>query len=313
MSKLINGKSKFFIPIVMLIAVLFVAIPSNPAHADFHDGIENLLDDLDDAVDDVGDAVDDSINEIKKVGRKVAEVAVQVGDKLYDFLKDMVQLIVGFHPSQLADVVTFSEDLCSVLPTVLENPKDYFGTELDFLEDQIPFADFLKEKVGFSLFDIHLPSGIKGIDPQTATSLELYEYNLYTVKPLSAIADMTASPFNIPAVLGSSLAGFCAEATEFYLSQQEGNQKLIEDIHHDLSRGGNNKNALFQLPNSADGYLEDVETVVIETVTTYEDLGMNVGRDVYKELARGQTNLDKGLYREAYKSFQSAYKKLTQS
>ena len=306
MSKLINGKLKFFIPVIMLMAVLFIVIPSQPAHA-------TLLDDIEDFFDDLGDAVDDSINEIKKVGRQVADVAVQVGDKLYGFLEDMVQLIVGFHPSQLADVATFSEELCLILPTVLENPKDYFGDELADLEAQVPFADFLEEKVGFSLFDIHLPEGVKGIDPQNSTPTELYEYKLYTVKPLSAVSNMVASPFNLPAVLGSSFAGFCAEATEFYLSQQDGEDALIEDIHHDLSRGGNNKNAQFQLPNSAGGYLEDVGAVVTETVTTYEDLGMNVGSDVYKELQRGENYFGRGLYREAYKSYQSAYKKLTQS
>lgn len=124
---------------------------------------------------------------------------------------------------------------------------------------------------------------------------------------------MSLDPFKIPAIIGSSFTGFCAEATEFYLGDKGDDNTLAADIHRDLSAGEDHKNAQYQLPNSAGGFLEDVVAVVSSTISKYEGLAMHIESDVYQHLERGQAYLSNGKYRKAYKAFQKLYKKLTKS
>ena len=282
----------------------------------------------------IGDVYDKVIEIYTKVKNmkndivnSVEDIFVNLWNKISEVITDLwnkiSSMILGLDPSDVADsVVSEVSDLrhCKDLPSELDTIMEGVWEQTRIDETPLPNEVVALIK-GVKFTDL----GIIGIDPTSPdlTIDELYKYRRKTVAPLNALSGMAVAYFKIPFKIGHSLAVTCAGAAELALIKRrlalsdQGEEDLliaqkdalIARIHDDLS-SDKNRNIQFQLPHSAGGYLEDVRDVVTQSITSFEQLAMDVPSLSYSELEDANAEFQGGNYRAAYKGYQKAYDKL---
>ena len=294
------------IKIGVLIILLFGI--SQPAQATIIDDVWGKVKSIFNGVGDILDDTDDIIDKADSTIRKVDSGFNSIPGFFDNLYGDVLSVVNGIDPNLVAGVIVeefTNEASCKELPTRL---NDVTQTILNSSAiDDLPIPDSVMDAVTGVDFSV---LGIIGIDPATATSEDLYYYKITTVKPLETMKGITGSIFKIPFVIGAEIANACANAAEFRIGQRDGDAALVAQIHRILSTDGVN-NIQFHLPESNGGHLEAVGNVIESIVETYNELEVPVSNDVRHYLAKAERYYQMGQYHRAFKSYKSAYIKLS--
>jgi hypothetical protein len=301
----------------LLLSFLVITFPIQNANAcewyevfgcDDDDGggggvIDDPFDGLDDWLDDLGDDMSD-------LGNDVADGFESIPGFIDDLYFDVLSIVNGVDPNLVASVIITefqNENNCKDLPSRLDE-----------------VSHLVLEQSG--VYNLNIPSNIKnaisavnfsgleiiGIDPEAATSEDLYYYKITTVKPLETMKGITGSIFKIPFVIGTEIANACANAAEFRIAQRDSIANLKSEIHRALSSNGIN-NIQFLLPSTEGGNLEDVGSLVEEVIETYEEMDVPISNGVRHTMMKAERYFEMEQYHRAFKSYRSAYKSLSGS
>ena len=295
-------KMKIGVLIILLFGI------SQPAQASIIDDVWGKVKSIFNGVGDILDDTDDIIDKADSTIRKVDSGFNSIPGFFDNLYGDVLSVVNGIDPNLVAGVIVeefTNEASCKELPTRL---NDVTQTILNSSAiDDLPIPDSVMDAVTGVDFSV---LGIIGIDPATATSEDLYYYKITTVKPLETMKGITGSIFKIPFVIGAEIANACANAAEFRIGQRDGDAALVAQIHRILSTDGVN-NIQFHLPESNGGHLEAVGNVIESIVETYDELEVPVSNDVRHYLAKAERYYQMGQYHRAFKSYKSAYIKLS--
>lgn len=305
---------------IFLLSLFIVFVPVQTANADFFDDLDDFFNGSGSSGGSGGSPSDPFAglgSDLADLGQIVGSGFTSLGEDLTNLgseiegffvrlYNDIRMLVLGADPYAIADAViaeVSDENNCEDLPDKLDMimgsvlPLHSLGlpSEFDTFIDGVSFTNL----------------GIVGIDPATANIDDLYNYKVATVKPIAALKGLSQSYYKIPFIIGSAIANACADAAQYRISKRTTLNALHTRIHEALSNKKIN-NIQLQLPHSSGGNLEDVEVVLANVITEFDDLGIRASRDAMRSFEAGRYLQQQEEYQSAYRYYQKAYRILSQ-